>query len=276
MKRSFSAKSAILLAGAGLAMQAGAAQAKVSVVCPIYDRGTQTLSVKVGTGCMSTSSRLKNQNVQVTVDQDRALITVSGGFVFHASASGIGTADCMGAKNVTLETDGVEPRRYSVAYKDEPLGTLDLLGDAETIDCLPTSRTGRWLSAATMNVAHFKDWAFDPDGAWKDWRGSSITALLEPILGNHPEGMEGRPEIAIEMSKARWNRMSFQKPPKSAANFIAIEIERHGFADDSVSGDRYLAAAIQTDGGWKISRLWSQQMCARGEFAGQWTAAPCP
>jgi len=79
--------------------------------------------------------------------------------------------------------------------------------------------------------------------------------LLEPILGNYPEGLEGRPEVTLEMKKARWNRMSFRKPFKGSKKFIAVEIERHGFLDDSVSGDRYFVAVKQTDAGWKVDAL---------------------
>jgi len=117
---------------------------------------------------MSTSSRLKDQNSQLDVDQNRALITVSGGVTFHRNESRIATADCMGAKNITLGQEGVEPRRYSVVYNTESLGTLDLLEGAETTDCLQTSRTGRGSSAGMINMAHFNDWASDPDGAWND------------------------------------------------------------------------------------------------------------
>jgi hypothetical protein len=272
----FFVKKTLFVAATGLALQASAAQANVSLICPTYNQAKQTLSVKVGTGCTTGMARLKEQNLQLAVDQDRALITVSGQITFHEIANRIVTADCAGAKHFTLHQDDVQPRRYSIAYNNQSLGIVDLLEGAEQTECLRTSRTKLGASAGLVIPKNFHSWAFDADGAWTHWTGASVTALLEPILGNHPEGLEGSPEVTVRMKKARWRDMSLKRQFMRIQTILAVEIERHGFADHSASGDRYFVAVAQTQDGWKVERLWSQQMCARGEFAGQWTSADCP
>ncbi len=273
----FLAKSTVMAAAIGLAMQASAAQARVSFICPTYDRASQTLSVRIGTGCMSTSSRMRDQNLQLAVDQHRAMISISGGITFHRNENRIGTADCMGAQNFTLTQSGVEPRRYTIAYRDNVSATYDLLTETKAADeCLWTRRTKRGPLTDSIQAAQFNEWNFDGDGTWREWSGDSVMALLEPILGNHPEGMEGKPEVSISLKKAHWLPSMTKFPRFASGEFIAVRIERHGFLDDSVAGDRYFAAVKQTDNGWKVDALWQQNMCARGTFAGQWTQTPCP
>ncbi|MDC8755320.1 hypothetical protein OIK40_11785 [Erythrobacter sp. sf7] len=59
---------------------------------------------------------------------------------------------------------------------------------------------------------------------------------------------------------------------------MAIRIEEHGLADDSVSGKRTFASAEPDPdtGGWRIVMHWHQWMCARGPNSGKWTSASCP
>ncbi len=62
-----------------------------------------------------------------------------------------------------------------------------------------------------------------------------------------------------------------------ALRFIAVSITQHGYLDDSVSVGRYFAE-VRRDAGcqMKLEGLWSQNMRARGEHAGQRTGTPCP
>lgn len=269
-------KLAIVLAGAGLAMQAGTAQARVGYICPEYDRATQTLSVKVATGCITGMARLKGQDLQLIVDQDRALISVTGEINFHKIERQVVSADCNGRESFTLDGGVIEPRRYNVVYRNETLGALDLLGEAEATDCLKPSRASRGSSKDMVNPGTFNEWAFDEQGAWQEWRGGSVTALLKPILGNHVEAMEGKPGLTVSMKQARWYHWAFPKLPVGQKDFLGVEIERTGIADDAVSADRYFVAVVQSEDGWRVDKLWRQQMCARGKFAGQWTEQNCP
>jgi hypothetical protein len=87
--------------------------------------------------------------------------------------------------------------------------------------------------------------------------------------------MEGRPSAEITISRAKWRRLPWQK--LSDYSFMAIQIEEHGYLDDSVSGKRLFASAKQhpQTGEWRVTGQWHQFMCARGERAGQWSAKPC-
>jgi hypothetical protein len=130
-----------------------------------------------------------------------------------------------------------------------------------------------------INAQSFADWRAVPEDQWASWRGASVTTLLEPLLGHAPESLEGRPDITIRIEKKLWRKTSFKgvRPGRRITfePFIAVSITRHGLADDSVQGDRHFVAVLQDIDGWKVDKLWSQQMCARGENAGQWTSAPC-
>jgi hypothetical protein len=269
-------KSVLAVLGACLSVQAGAAPTAVRQICPEFDRGTQQLSVRVSTGCMTGMARFKEHDLALKVDQDRAHIALSGDIRFHPITSPGVTADCAGAQSFTLSASDIQPRRYSLSYAGEPLGTVDLLEGAELPACIGTKGSRRRLEPQLVNPDSFADWAFDPQGSWRDWRGASITALLEPLLGSAPESLEGRPEIEIRMEKRLWQR-ALRKPGGGPRRpFMAVSITRHGLGDDSISGDRYFVAVVSGEDGWRVEKLWRQQMCARGQTAGQWTDAPCP
>lgn len=255
--------------------QAQAAQSAVSHICPEYDRAAQELAVRIGTGCMTGMARFKEHDLVLEVDQERAHIALSGNIRFHPITSRGVTADCRGAQEFTLSAADVEPRRYTLSYAGEPLGTLDLLEGAAPTACLGTRGSKRRLAPRFVDPDSFSDWAFDPQGGWRDWRGASITALLEPLLGGAPESLEGRPEITIRMEKRLWQRTRRKPGGSRPRPFIAVTVTRHGLGDDSVSGDRYFVAVVESDEGWRVERLWRQQMCARGHHAGQWTGTAC-
>jgi len=268
-------KSALAVFGACLSVQAGAAQTAVRQICPEFDRGAQELSVRVSTGCVTGMARFKEHDLVLAVDQERAHIALSGDIRFHPITSPAVTADCAGAQSFTVSAKDIEPRRYTLSYAGEPLGTVDLLEGAEPPTCIGTKGSKRRLEPKLLNPDSFSDWAFNPEGSWRDWRGASITALLEPLLGNAPESLEGRPEIEIRMEKRLWQRAPRKPGGGPLRPFMAVSITRLGLADDSVSGDRYFVAVVQGGDSWRVEKLWRQQMCARGQHAGQWTGTAC-
>ena len=267
---------AIIALATLLGAQAQAAQSAVRHICPEYDRAAQELAVRVSTGCITGMARFKEHDLVLEVDQERAHIAVSGNIRFHPITSRGVTADCRGAQDFTLSAGDVQPRRYTLSYAGEPLGTLDLLEGAEPPVCLGTKGSKRRLEPRFVNPDSFSDWAFDPQGGWRNWRGASITALLEPLLSMAPESIEGRPEIAITMEKQLLQTVRSRPDGGGRQPFIAVSITRHGLGDDAVSGDRYFIAVVESEDGWRVERLWHQQMCARGQYAGQWTSAACP
>jgi hypothetical protein len=269
-------KSVLAVFGACLSVQAGAAQTAVRQICPEFDRGAQQLSVRVSTGCMTGMARFKEHNLALKVDHERAHIALSGGIRFHPITSPVVTADCAGAQNFTVSAKDVQPRRYTLSYAGEPLGTVDLLEGAEPPACIGIKGSKHRLQPKPVDPGSFSDWAFDHQGGWREWRGASITALLEPLLGSAPESLEGRPEIEIRMEKRLWQRDRRKPGGGPRQPFMAVSITRHGLGDDSVSGDRYFVAVVRGEDGWRVEKLWRQQMCARGQNAGQWKSAPCP
>lgn len=270
------ARSVLAVFATCLSVQAGAAQSAVRHICPEFDQGKQELSVRVSTGCMTGMAHFKEHDLVLEVDQERAHIALTGDIRFHPITSRGVTADCGGTQDFTLSARDIQPRRYTLSYAGEPLGTVDLLEGAEPPTCLGTKGSKRRLEPQFVNPDSFSDWAFDPQGGWRDWRGASITALLEPLLGDAPESLEGRPEIEIRMEKRLW-QPALRKPGGSRPRpFMAVTITRHGLGDDSVSGDRAFVAVVKSDDDWRVERLWRQQMCARGQHAGQWTGEACP
>jgi hypothetical protein len=221
-------------------------------------------------------ARFREHDLALEVDQERAHIELSGDIRFHPIGSPAVTADCAGAQSFTLSAKDIEPRRYTLSYAGGQLGHVDLVDGAEPPTCFGTKRSKLRSRLQVINPASFSDWAFDPQGDWRDWRGTSVTELLEPLLGSAPESLEGRPEIEITMEKRLWQPGHLKSGGSRRRPFMAVSVTRHGFGDDSVLGDRYFIAVMKRPEGWRVDKLWRQQMCARGQYAGQWTGAACP
>lgn len=258
------------------ALYSVSAHAAVSHICPQLDRSEKTLSVRVGTGCITGMARFNDHDLKLQVDQNRARITLTGDINFHPIQSRIVTADCAGAQSITLDTEKIEPRRYTLLYAGQYLGVVDFVDQADQPPCLMTSRQKLRSETKTINQQTFKEWSAAPDAEWSAWRGDSIASLLEPLLRDHPESLEGRPQVELRIEKRTWQRTLISARVPEREPFLAVWITRRGFADDSVSGDRSFLAVKQSDGMWRVDKMWRQQMCARGKYAGQWTATACP
>ncbi len=259
-----------------MSVQAINAKASVAHICPELDRSTQMLSVRIGTGCKTGMARFKEHDLQLAVDQNLAQILVSGDISYHPIESRIVTADCAGAQTFTLTAKGIEPRHYTLSHNGQWLGTVDFVDGESSPDCLHTARGKPANSSAWARKQQFREWSVDPEGAWNGWRGSSVLSLLEPILGEYPESMEGRPQVKLRMEKMQWDRRWPNTDTTAHKSFLGVWITRKGLLDDSVSGDRYFVEVRHSSQGWRVANLWSQHMCARGTDAGQWTNVPCP
>jgi len=270
--------SGILIGVAALAMtaQTAAARSSVAHICPKLNTQTGELTVKVGSGCITSMAGFNKHDLELVVDQERAQILVTGSIDFHAPGSQIVTADCMGARSFELTASGVEARRYSVSFNGEYLGLRDMIEDPAPNECMSTARRVRHHGIQHINRQSFKDWSDNQVSGWQDWRGDDVFALLSPLLAGHPETDEGRPMVDIKIEQRFWNNAwAVRGKPWKSEPFVAVWITRHGFLDDSVSGDRHFAELRMGEGGWRIDELFSQSMCARGENAGQWTGELC-
>lgn len=113
-------------------------------------------------------------------------------------------------------------------------------------------------------------------GAWRaideaDWGQRTARApmgLMPPLTANFPETIEGYPTLQIHLGR------SPVPGPKSAR--IEIHLEVGGVLDDAIRSIRWIGLASPHFEGWVLDGLWTQELCARGEMAGKWTAGPCP
>ena len=85
---------------------------------------------------------------------------------------------------------------------------------------------------------------------WKPRTAASAMALVEPLYRGHPEGMEGRPKLKIELRKE--------------ANVVIIDVEQTGFLDDSLRGEKHRAIVVRSPKGWHLKRLGKKRSCYRG------------
>lgn len=95
--------------------------------------------------------------------------------------------------------------------------------------------------------------------------GASALLLLQDLIEGHPEALEGRPVMTIDLRKSEDGQS------------IIIDVEKSGFLDDSVDGERYRAIVVPgTSQAWKLESLGMQVKCGRGDSAGKWTTGNCP
>ena len=121
----------------------------------------------------------------------------------------------------------------------------------------------------------FHDWSTDPSPDWRNWRSRDVFDLLDPILKGHPETDEGRPTVEVSVSRYIERGRIENDQAGNPQSFIGAKITRRGLLDDAVAGDRYFAQLSYSGDLWSISRLWGQQLCARGHLAGKWSGRGC-
>ncbi|MEL7199619.1 MAG: hypothetical protein AAGL10_15010 [Pseudomonadota bacterium] len=274
MKRKISGA---LIASAMLALssQTALAQSNVSFICPKLDTATGELEVRLNTGCMTGMARMDDHTLQMEVNQHYAMISIEGDINFHPINSPIVTADCAGAQQVTLTASEIEARQYSVIFNGQRMGVTDMITDPEP-DCISNLRGAIEPGATRVNRSDFADWSDDPFKGWKDWRNQDVIGLVQPLLAGHPETDSGLQTTRMTIDKRVWgNPFPIKGKPWSTEPFVAISIRQEGFRDDSVSGARYFIEMRPGEDGWRIENMFSQNLCARGQFAGQWTGERC-
>ena len=95
---------------------------------------------------------------------------------------------------------------------------------------------------------------------WKPRTATSAMALVEPLYRNHPEALEGRPELKIKLRKKK--------------DALIIDIEQTGYLDDSVRGEKHRAIVVPSKNGWRLERLGVKRSCYRGGGK-TWRAGRC-
>ncbi len=273
---------AITLVGAALSTPA---HARLGQICLELPAGATVVKAEIGSGCIG-SGRSYLEDFNIEVDAERALISIDGAFRPTRDVPRIGTADCMGSRVIEQEAEAAGPRRYSVVINGAYRGVLDasntLSGASEVRECFAARSQVRLGQSAPLVVYaphQFDEWiSINEDNSHSVVLGNRYGTLAElaaALQSGYPESMEGSPSVEVRISPARWqrNRMLGRYGPP----FMAIQIEEHGYLDDSVSGKRIFAAAKldEASGAWQITDHWHQLMCARGSRAGQWTDQSC-
>lgn len=274
---------AFTLFGAALSTPA---HAKLGQICLELPAGANVVNAEIASGCIG-SGRSYSGDFNIVVDAERAFISIAGEFRAAENSFHIGTADCMGSQLIEQEAEAAGPRRYSVVINGDYRGVLDassnLAGAREVRQCFAAHsqlRLGQSAPLVTYAKYQFDDWiAAQENGSQSVVLGKSYSTLAEltaALQSGHPESMEGRPRVEVQISPALWQRDD-RFNDRSRQPFMAILIEEHGYADDSVSGQRIFAAAQfnEQSGKWTLNDHWHQLMCARGARAGQWTDQPC-
>jgi len=231
------------------------------IVSAIYNYGARSIEITASTGCVSSSLRGLGNNIQFSVDEERALITGTGKFTYKSSKSRIVKTDCAGRSQKKVELPNVEQRRYTVIVNGRYRGVLDFTQSAKPPRL--TLRRAVNRSGLLSKMQLINTYASVNLDSWASRNAASVMDLFRPIIDSHPESLDGRPEMEISMRR------------NSAGNSLTVRITNLGYLDDSVSGEKYTGMVTRTANGWHLKSLWKQSLCARGPKAGQWIKGNC-
>ncbi|MEL6767823.1 MAG: hypothetical protein AAFP17_11640 [Pseudomonadota bacterium] len=259
-RRCLAATATALLA---LSAGAGAAWAQERVVtpqlCALRDGGGSG-TVTLSTGCLSSSFERLDGSPAVVVDELNATVLIEGGFRYNVPANGIATTDCGGGVIEQMAVESLSARRYRVLANGAYQGVLDLTTEAQACTA-PEGAPG--IDPATLE----RDWKATDRPRWGRLTAPRIVDLLPRLVRDFPSTIEGRPTVTVEIARS----------PSDGSNGPRLEIHASGtgYPDDSVNGVRFVLLASPHPDGWRMDELWRQNLCARGERAGQWTADRC-
>ncbi len=234
---------------------------KTFTIAGSYNNAERSIELKVNTGCVSSSIRISGNDFRFKVDEEKALITATGGFIVKTPTPKIATADCMGRQQTVIRLTDVDARRYTLVMGGEYMGVLDFTKSDNPPRLGFMKQTGKIpQSLNRMRLANLYA-AVNLDN-WVPRRAISVMELFAPIISAHPESLEGRPEMEISLTRID--------------RFITVNITALGYLDDSVAGGKYAGIVSRKDGQWHLDSLWRQNLCTRGKNAGKWVKSSCP
>jgi len=225
-----------------------------------YNPGGRSIELKIRTGCVSSTNHFLGNDFRFQVDEEKALITGTGGFILKTPLPKIVTADCGGARQLTFKLPDVDARRYTLVMNGKYNSVLDFTKSVSPARLFIPNRVVRNSTFLTkMQLAS----AYAPVNldTWTSRSGANVMDLFRPITNTHPESLDGCPEMEITMRRD--------------GNFLTVRITLLVYLDDSVSGGKYIGLVTRKDGNWYLESLWQQNLCARGPKAGQWSKQPC-
>ena len=231
-------------------------------ICSMMDGRTKETVITIDNRCVSSSQKYEGNTFKIDIDQQAAMIRITGDYQYKAPISRIGTTDCAGARRLSIRQPGIGLRRYGIIYNGQFRGYVDHT-QSSAQRCVRHHRfreRGGNYSATGLRQRGFT--RVDLTTHQPRTAASLIGALGSRVTG-HPEAIEGRPTMHIEIG------------PAASGSMMIVEVTQHGLLDDSVSGERYVGHVKQGPDGWRLIGLWKQSMCARGRHAGQWTGGRC-
>ncbi|WP_346911507.1 hypothetical protein [uncultured Roseibium sp.] len=249
------------------------------------------ITVKVSTGCQSSSLRPASDQTDIKFDRAGRKISIKGGFIRLVGPGDRGRVvvrDCRGAKTRVVTFNDVDYGDLEVIHQNKPLWTVHLNGDAierqakrgnarpafsMTKDRLnhlfksPNSHAksvkGKVIIKQTTNAAGLAPTG--KPGFYDGFRkirvapglatsGQFIDVLM-PFLQGHPDSIEGNQAMELKI----W---------KHGAGY-RVDLIKTGYPDDSITGEHYRGSVIRTsNGAWELLALAVKDLCARGDAVG--------
>ncbi|MDH3742558.1 MAG: hypothetical protein OER56_13275 [Hyphomicrobiales bacterium] len=234
-------------------------------ICATYLPLKKSITFDVSTGCTSSSYAYIGNNVNVVVDEERAVVRVTGRFDYQKrSSNNVAKADCMAAKRVSIEVAGVEGRRYRLMENGKFRGVVDF-SEAANRQCIGSKRSVS--KVGSVSIANAGSGMKLARQLLKTQSAATIQEIIAPLLAAHAISAGSRASLSLDINV---------KDDKAVRATAYARLTAHGLADDSVSGVRYTIGFASQGEVWRVSGMRRENMCARGSQAGQWTSNPCP
>ncbi|MBD1545410.1 hypothetical protein [Roseibium aggregatum] len=248
------------------------------------------ITLKVSTGCQSSSLRPAGDQTDIRFDRTARKISIKGGFTRLVGPGDHGRpkhADCHGTKTRTEIFENVGYGDLEVIHRNKPLWTVhlgpdaverhanhlktgsafaigkgkvnrifkNLKGHAKSVRGKTAARQAAITAGpATARESDFYDGFREIRVAPGLATSGQFIDVLMPFLQGHPDSLEGRQAMELKI----W---------RYGAGY-RVDLVRTGYPDDSVSGEHYRGSVIRTSkGDWELLTLAVKTLCARGETA---------
>ena len=262
-------KNLMLVIGCCLgALLAGLAQANDRLrICVDYRGPGSTLQVKIDNGCVSSSSRLLSNDLQVDLVENKALIKIDGG-LSYAKPGPVAVTDCRGGYSKSFDFPKAKGRRYLVRHRDRQIGIADFSDWKPQQVCLGALRATPSLrdvyhKEITMK-RYYKRVALEDQNSTA---APTIREIFEGLLDL--AATDDATQHSFELEIFDWPLAD------NPSTDVFGRFTKYGNFDDKYSGKEMVGHFSRSPSGWQVHRLWQRHMCAQGEQAGRWSKKDC-
>ena len=178
--------------------------------------------------------------------------------------------------------DSIEESRTRVAFTKMRNGAYKFVQIGEQFKCLNGGWSKTACSANSNNGAETprSDVANLDDFRWITLNGRAVAAASAPCYKDLLECGRERSVLygyenfgGTDGSRFREETFTFINGGKTRGIYL---LTMTGQADDSVAGERVRIAFVKKGNSWEWQQAAVQNLCRRGELAGQWTKKFCP